>query len=117
MRTSFKINGVAIKAPSSFKTEFYRITKSNRTASGKMVMDHIARKRKFFFTYKVMDHRELNKILDLIWETDSCFFTLEYVEDNVVKTATCYVGAIPKDLHRTGGVWYWQNVTMNFIEQ
>lgn len=117
MKSGYKINGVEIKRPSDFKTEFYRITKASRTASGKMVMDNIARKRKFFLSYGVLDDRELQAILNIIWETDNVFFTFEYVEGNEWKSATCYVGAIPKTLLRTGGVWFWKDVTMNFIEQ
>lgn len=118
MKSQYKINGVEIKRPTDFKIERYRITKSERTASGKMCMEHIARKRKFYFTWEAIYSSDLNKILDIIWETDECFFTLEYVENNVVKRAVCYVGSMPTDLHRTGaGDWVWKNVTMNFIEQ
>lgn len=117
MKSSYKINGVTIKRPSDFKTEFYRVTKSNRTASGKMVMDHIARKRKFFLSFSVLSAAELQEILNIIWETTNVFFTFEYIEDNVWKSATCYVGPISKTLLRTGGVWFWKDVTMNFIEQ
>lgn len=118
MKSAYSINGVSIKRPHDFKIERYRITKSERVASGKMVMEHIARKRKFYLTWEAIDASELNKILDIIWETNSCFFTFSYVESNTTKTAKCYVGSIPSTLYRTGdGDWIWKDVSMNFIEQ
>lgn len=116
-RTSFAINGVTIKRPSDFKISRYRITEANRNAAGTMVMDNIARKRKFFFTYNAIESDELNTILNQIWETDSVFFTFSYKENNVSKSAVCYVGEIPSDLFRTDYKWTWKDVTMNFIER
>ena len=117
MKTSFKINGVAIKRPSTFKISRYVLTKSGRLANGKMTADIVAKKRKFFFTYDAIDAPDAEKILNLIWESDSFFFELEYVENNEVKTATVYAGEIPYDLHRTGDVWVWKNFNFNLIEQ
>ena len=48
MKTSFKIDGVAIKRPSAFKISRYYLTKSGRLSSGKMTADIVAKKRKFF---------------------------------------------------------------------
>lgn len=117
MKTSFKIDGVEIKRPSTFKKSRYVLTKSGRLANGKMTADIVAKKRKFYFTYDAIDARDMNKILDLIWETDKFFFELEYIENNEVKTATVYAGEIPSDLHKTGDIWVWKNVTFNLIEQ
>lgn len=117
MKTNFKINGVAIKRPSTFKKSRYVLTKSGRLANGKMTADIIAKKRKFFFTYDAITSTDMNVILDAIWETDKFFFELEYVENNEVKTAVVYAGEIPGDLHRTGDVWVWKNVNFNLIEQ
>jgi hypothetical protein len=116
---NFELNGVLIKNPSTFKIERYRITTLNRLANGKMVGDFIARKHKFFFTYAAITSRELNNILDLIWETDSIFYTLKYVENGVSKTAQVYAGAIPTELHRAepSANWVWKNVNFNLIEQ
>ena len=117
MQSVIKINGVSIKRPSEFKIERYDVTNMERIANGDMVGDLIAKKRKFYFTYEAISSTDLNVILDIIWETRSIFFTLEYVENNVVKTATVYKGSIPSELHRTGSVWVWKNVTFNLIER
>lgn len=118
MESIYKLNGVIIKSPHPFKIERYNITKSSRVASGKMMMELIAKKRKFYFTYEAIDATELNKILDIIWENPSMFFELSYVENNTIKTATVYTGAIPTELYRTDiGAWVWTNVTFDLIEQ
>lgn len=118
MRSDYKLNGVAIKCPSSFKIERYNITKSNRLASGKMSMELIAKKRKFYFAYDAIDATELNVILDIIWETNAVFYTFTYVENNVTKSAVVYTGSIPNELYRTDdGDWVWKNLTFDLIEQ
>ena len=76
------------------------------------------KKRKFFCTWEAITAKDLNTLLNIIWESDSVFFTLEYVESNQVKTATVYSGAIPTALHRTDDAnWIWKDVTINFIER
>lgn len=117
MQTSFKIDGVPIKRPSTFKIERFNLTKSGRVASGDMTMELVSKKRKFFFTYSAISSKDLNVILDAIWNTNKLFYTLEYVENNEVKTATVYVGSIPSDLHHTGSLWTWTNVDFNLIEK
>lgn len=121
----FAINGVEIKNPKSFKISRYRITDAVRLASADMSMESKAKKLKFYFGYPAIKSTELDKILDEIWETDSCFFTFSYCDGhkNVngtdkIETVTCYVGEFPTDLHRGGvGNWVWKNVEFNFIQK
>lgn len=116
---NFSVNGVAIKNPSAFKIERYNVTNMERLADAKMVGDLIAKKRKFYFTYDAITGYDLDVILEAIWETNSLFFPLVYLENGVEKTATVYVGSIPTDLHKAGRTtnWVWKNVTFNLIEQ
>ena len=114
---SYKINGTTIKSPTHFRIERYNITfDAGRVASGLMVMDFIAKKRKFLFQYEVISGTALKTILDII-DTTTLFMTLEYVESGVTKTATVYAGHIPSDRFRTDGVWYWKNVNFDLIER
>lgn len=115
--TKVAINGIEIKRPWPFKIDKYKISSLERMSDGTMVGDYIARKRTFAFSYRQINSTELNKILDIIWESDSMFFTLEWVEDNVTKTATVYPGAIPQLLHHTGSEWIWEDVNFQLIEQ
>lgn len=117
LKTNFQIDGVTIKRPHSFKTEFYNITKSNRLANGDMSMDLIAQKRKFYFTWDAIDANDAKTILDLLWYSKKVFYTLTYVEDNITKTAVVYTGSIPKELHMSGDVWVWKNFSFNLIER
>ena len=117
MQSEFRLNGTLFKRPSSFKIERYNVTDLQRLASGDMAGDLIAKKRKFYFTYEAITSTDLDVILNLIWETESIFYELSYVENNVTKTATVYVGSIPSDLFRTGSKWVWKNVNFNLIEK
>ena len=117
MESGYKINGVSIKRPSEFSIERYNVTNLARLADGTMTGDLIAKKRKFSFTYSQIDSRDLNVILETIWDVPELFFTLTYIESNVEKTAIVYSGAIPTKLYRTGGAWVWTDVSFDLIEQ
>jgi len=111
-----KLNGTAIKNPTSFEVEKYKLTKAGRVASGKMTMDVIAKKRKFSLSYEVLSGKHLKTITDILY-SDDAFFTLEYEENGEMQSVTVYVGAIKAQRFRTDGVWYWKNVEFALIEQ
>jgi len=113
---AYKLNGTVIRNPTSFETELYKLTKAGRLASGKMVMDVIAKKRKFNLTYDVLSGPDLDTITSILFN-DSAFYEFEYVENGEVKTATVYVGAIKYNRFRSDGKWYWKNVEFALIEQ
>lgn len=116
---NFSINGVGVKNPSAFRIERYNVTNMERLANAEMVGDLIAKKRKFYFTYEAISGYDLDVILNAIWETETLFFPLVYIENGVEKTASVYVGSIPTELHRAGRTtnWVWRNVTFNLIEK
>ena len=121
--SNFKLDGTAIKNPSSFDMEYYTLTQSTRVANGDMVMDFVANKRKFNLSYEAIQSQDLNKIIDILWTrlatTKQCFLTLSYLDDGVEKSATVYSGSIPKNLHRatTGKTWTWKDVKISLIEK
>ena len=120
---AFKINGVEIKNPSTFKIERYLVTNMERLANADMVGEIIAKKRKFYFTYETLTAAELNHILNTIWEISSLFYPFQYEENGTVKNAIVYSGSIPSELARVHGStsnpdnWVWKNVTFNLIER
>lgn len=116
-KASFKIDGVTIKRPTLFKIERYNVTNLQRLANADMCGELIAKKRKFYFTYDAITAKDLNVILNALWETNNIFYTLTYVENGITKTAKVYVGSIPTELARTGGNWVWKGVTFNLIEK
>lgn len=113
---TLKINGVSIKEPSSLKIERYNLTKAGRVSSGKMTLELVAKKRKFFLEYEAISGAELKKILDLIDGTQM-FFTVEYEDYDGWKSAVCYAGAIPTEYFRKNMGWYWKGVNFDLIEQ
>ena len=116
MAQLLKLGGVKIKKPTTFDLESYNITKAGRTTDGIMHLDFIANKRKFLFTYDVLAGDDLTAILNII-DSGTMFFTIEYKDNNVNRSATVYVGVIKKTQFRTDGVWYWKKATFNLIEK
>lgn len=121
-QAGFKINGIPIKNPTDWKVEVYTLTQSARVANGDMVMDFVANKRKFTFTYAQISSTDLDVIIEQLWSnlenTKECFHTLEYPDNGTIKTATVYAGSIPRNLHRgIGSVWVWKEVSFSLIER
>ncbi len=112
-----KIAGVSVKAPTDLKIGRFDLTKSGRTASGKMVMELIATKKRVDITWKMLPDNELQKIIDTITASKP-FFSLEYPDAGGTKTMTCYAGDIVTSLwHTKNGVRYWEEISIPFIEQ
>jgi hypothetical protein len=112
-----KIAGVSVKAPTDLKIGRFDLTKSGRTASGKMVMDVIATKKRVDITWKMLPDNELQKIIDTI-TANKPFFSLEYPDAGGTQTMTCYAGDIVTSLwHTKNGIRYWEEVSIPFIEQ
>jgi hypothetical protein len=112
-----KIAGVTVKTPSELKVGRFDLTKSNRTASGKMMMELIATKRRVDVVWTMLPDDELKTIIDTI-TANKPFFTLEYPDVGGTKTMTCYAGDIITSLwHTKNGVRYWEEVSIGFIEQ
>jgi hypothetical protein len=112
-----KIAGVSVKAPTDLKIGRFDLTKSNRTASGKMMMELIATKRRVDCVWAMITDNELQVIIDTI-TANKPFFSLEYPDAGGTKTMTCYAGDIVTSLwHTKNGIRYWEEVSIPFIEQ
>ena len=112
-----KIAGTTVKAPTELKIGRFDLTKSSRTASGKMVMELIATKRRVDVVWKMLPDDELKTIIDTI-TANKPFFSLEYPDAGGTKTMTCYAGDIVTSLwHTKNGIRYWEEVSIPFIEQ
>ena len=121
VKSVVSINGLnfaqaKIRQPDDFGIEKYDLSKSGRLASGRMVMDIVAKKRKFTFAYKVISGREMDLLLSAI-DTYTAFFPIVYIENGVEKSAIVYSGAKKAKKFRTDGVWYWKDFTFDLIEQ
>ena len=111
-----KLNGRNIKTPHSWEVERYRISKAERVASGDMVMDTIALKRKFLVGYTELSGRDLDAILNIVY-TDNEFINLKYEENGKMKSAVVYCGPIRAKKYRTNMGWYWVDISFNLIER
>lgn len=116
--TRIKIDGVEIKqvSPEKLNVERYNLTKSGRVASGKMMIDLIAKKRKLNITYDIISGSEFQQILNLIDGTDM-FFNVEWEDHAGWQSAICYAGAIPSTNFREQMGYYYKNVSFALIEQ
>jgi hypothetical protein len=112
-----KIAGVEVANPAEVSIGRFDLTKSGRTASGKMVMDIVATKRRVDVVWKMIKDSELQTIINTI-TANKPFFSLTYPDAGGTKTMTCYAGDITTSLwHTVNGVRYWQEVSIPFIEQ
>ena len=112
-----KIAGTTVKTPTELKIGRFDLSKSGRTASGKMVMDIVATKRRVDVVWKMLTDSELQTIIDTI-TANKPFFSLEYPDTGGTKSMTCYAGDIVTSLwHTKNGVRYWEDVSIGFIEQ
>lgn len=112
------INGVTIKTPNYFKVSMFRITsQSERTASGRMVMDIIAIKRRLDLRYELISQTELKKILDTL--ESRTFHTVVYPDPQKGENTqiTAYAGDINLDAWQKIGNRHWRNVSLALIEQ
>ncbi|MBQ8627884.1 MAG: hypothetical protein IJ421_00225 [Prevotella sp.] len=113
----------AVKNPTAFKVERYKISTLSRIANGDMVGDMVARKYKFYFTYEAIAAYELNKLLEAIWDIDGMFFYLHVPEGTDLghrATYCVYAGSIPATLHygnHNPKTWIWKNVTFDLIQK
>ena len=111
------LNGVQIAEPSKLDIGVHRISRAERTSSGKMVMDIIAIKRAITLEYELIAGPAQEAILNNL--ESKTFHTLRYPDpQGGEKTITVYTGDITESAWYTvGGVRYWQGVRIGLIEQ
>lgn len=112
------INGIQIKTPTELKVGVFRITKSERTASGKMVMEIIAIKRRLDLRWEIIADTDLRQIMDIL--ESKVFHTVTYPDPQKREnhTITAYVGDINQEVwQKLSGTRYWKNVSIALIEQ
>ena len=112
------IAGIQVARPAEASVGSFALTKANRTASGRMVMEIIrANIRRVDVSWQYLPDPELQKILNAI-TANKPFFALSYPDAGGQKTMPCYAGDIITSLwHTRNGIRYWQEVSVPFIEQ
>ncbi|MDZ7370206.1 MAG: hypothetical protein ONB12_03445 [candidate division KSB1 bacterium] len=113
-----KINGVSIKAPSSFKVDIMDLDgEATRNAKGELIRDRIAVKRKIECEWPALTMSEISTILQAVKDI---YFQLEYPDPmaGTTITKTFYVGDRSAPMYRNvNGNILWEGLSMNFIEK
>ena len=112
-----KVNGVAIATPKTYEVTIQDLDgESNRNASGNMIRDRIAVKRKINLEWPPLSQGEVSALLNAV---SSVFFTVIFPDPQQgVITKTMYVGdrTAPAYQYKNGEV-KWSGLKMNFIEK
>ena len=114
---SLVINGVTIVAPKSFKANISDVDgETGRNASGDMIRDRVAVKRKLECEWGLLSQSEIQTLLNAV---TSGFFEISYPDPQLGQiTRTFYVG----DRSAPAYSWAdklkpWSGLSMNFIER
>lgn len=112
------INGVKVKTPTNLEPGIFRISEGDRTASGRMVLEVIAIKRRLDIQYALIEDTELKQILDLFESSSFCDITYPDPQKGEDCTLRFYTGDIKTPVgQKIKGTRYYQNVTFAVIEQ
>lgn len=113
-----KINSTTIKTPQSFSVGISDLDgESTRVASGDLVRDRLAVKRKLEVGYGALTPTEISAILTAIQDE---FFTVEYPDPMTgsLQTKTFYVGDRTTPMYSNiNGEPLWENLSFNLIEK
>lgn len=112
-----KINGVQIPSPSTYQIGIYDLSKAERVASGYLMIERIATKRKIELSWNYLNNEQLSSLLTLV---SSVSFIVEYTDPqtNAKKTGEFYCGdrqAEAIDYHN--GQIRYKNIKFNLIER
>jgi hypothetical protein len=110
------INSVAIPTPTEFQIGYFDISKAERNASGKMIIERIATKTKLFLTYAFLTREEMSKLLLTIAPTS---YTVTYfdAQNNQMRSGVFYCGDRQLGfLDYFNGVPRYKDFTFNLIE-
>lgn len=112
-----KVNGVDITAPSAYEVTIQDLDgESNRNASGNMIRDRIAVKRKLNLEWPPLSQNEVSALLNAV---SSAFFTVTFPDPQLgMINKTMYVGdrTSPAYQYKNEEV-KWSGLKMNFIEK
>lgn len=113
-----KINGRQLpKNPSDYQIGIYDLSKASRVASGLLVIDRIATKRKIELSWNYLTREQLSELLTLV---SPVYFDVEYLDPQTdqIKTGSFYCGDRQVEAfdYRNGQIRY-KNIRFNLIER
>jgi hypothetical protein len=110
------VSGVNLPAPTEFQIGYFDISKAERNASGKMIIERIATKTKLFLTYAYLTREDMAKILTVISSTS---YTVTYfdAQNMQMRSGVFYCGDRQLGfLDYFNGVPRYKDFTFNLIE-
>ena len=110
-----ELNSTAIPSPQTFEVETFDITRTNRLASGKLVAETIATKKRFNFTYTSLTGAQLSALKALLYA--DYFLSLTYPTETGIETVTVARGDIDVSLLRNEGNKQYESISFELIEQ
>ena len=111
------LNGILLPEPSGLDIGIHDITRSERSSSGRMSQEFIARKRTVSIEYERIIGTDIDAVLANL--ESRVFHTLRYPDPRGgERTITAYVGDRAMGAFYTiGGARWWQGVKFTMIEQ
>lgn len=111
------IGGVALPTPTGFQVGIQDISKAERNANGRMIIERVATKRKLFITYSFVTEEDASLILKMIAPT---FYDVTYLDpqNNTMQSGSFYCG--DRNLGMVdyrNGVARYSDFTFNLIER
>lgn len=110
------VGGVALPTPNEFSVGVMDISKAERNASGKMIIERIAVKRKLFITYGYLTQGDAAKVLRAVAPT---YYTVTYYDpqDGQMKSGSFYCGDRQIGfIDYQNGIPRYKDFTFNLIE-
>jgi len=95
--TTWKLNAIEIPEPNRMYFEPFRVERSDRVASGLMVKDIIAIKRRFILEYEELDADEIGTFVTLF--ESGAFMTFTYKDRGQWRTATVDMCELPREMY------------------
>ena len=114
------VAGTALPDPHDVKLTRFPIKKENRTASGRLVVEIIAYKRRLQVTWALMRDPDLQTLLTLL-EDHGPFVQVDFAPEGAEPQSM--VAAVEEPIET--GLWYkapdgsrfWRDVTVTFVER
>jgi hypothetical protein len=117
MATLYSIGGTAMPTPSDFQVGIQDLSKAERNASGYMIIERIATKRKLSVSYANLTPTQLSSLLQAISGTS---FSVTYLDPQTGanRTATFYSGDRNMGMISfIGGVPVYKDIKFDLIER
>lgn len=112
-----KIDGVKIPDPSTYQIGIMDLSKAERVATGEIVIERIATKRKIELTWRHLKKEELSTLLTRV---SPVFFQVEYLdpESDEIKRGTFYCGDRgAQSIDYRNGKMRYKDIKFNLIER